>query len=193
MANTDTAPLSFRDPAFRIATTKDAEGLASLINSAYRGNSSRQGWTTEADLLDGLRTDREMLLEMLAAPDSMIVLCETGQQLLGSVHIQRQGASANLGMLAVKPELQGQGIGTRLLEAAETHAASTWPIRRLAIRVIDCRAELLAFYQRRDYRPTGDSEAFPENPRLWQPKVEALRLLTLEKTIKLSGKIPLHN
>lgn len=178
---------------FRIATAQDIEALVSLINAAYRGDSSRQGWTTEADLLDGLRTDREMLLEILAAPDSVIVLCATDQQLLGSVHIQREGLTANLGMLAVKPDMQGQGIGTRLLAAAESHAVSIWPIQRLAMRVIDCRIELLAFYQRRDYRPTGDSGAFPENPRLWQPKVEALRLLTLEKTIRFSGKISLHN
>lgn len=193
MDSTDSATLGLEDPAFRIATAEDVEALVSLINAAYRGESSRQGWTTEADLLDGLRTDRDMLLKILAAADSVIVLYETGQQLLGSVHLQREGSKASLGMLAVKPDLQGQGIGTSLLMAAETHAASIWPIHRMAIRVIDCRAELLAFYQRRNYRLTGDSEVFPENPRLWQPKVKALRLLTLEKTIKLSGKIPLHN
>lgn len=168
---------------FSRAETADTEQLVTLINSAYRGESSRQGWTTEADLLDGRRTDSDEILSLLADDDSMIVLCKAGEALVGSVHLQRTGEQVWIGMLAVSPRLQGGGIGKQLLQAAEQAACQAWPVSRFGMSVIACREELIAFYQRRGYRRTGASKAFPVNPALWTPKVADLRLELLEKIL----------
>ena len=169
--------------SFSKAETQDAAQLAALINSAYRGESSRLGWTTEADLLDGLRTDSEEILGLISNQDSMIVLCRAGVDLLGSIHLQISGEDVQIGMLAVSPPLQGRGIGKQLLEAAEQTARQTWPVSRFVMSVIPCRHELIAFYERRGYRRTGISKAFPVKPSLWRPKVEGLRLELLEKQV----------
>lgn len=172
-----------RDAIFSKAEIQHAESLVALINSAYRGDASRVGWTTEADLLDGRRTDREQILQLLADADSMILLCRRGDELLGCVHLHNGGDAVHLGMLAVSPPLQSLGIGKRLLRAAESEAAAAWGSRRFAMSVISLRSELIAFYQRQGYRRTGISEAFPVNPALWTPKVEGLCLELLEKCL----------
>lgn len=172
---------------FAKAKPADAESLVRLINSAYRGESSRQGWTTEADLLDGRRTDVEDILNLIAAADSLILLCRQGGELLGSVHLQYLDRQVQIGMLAVNPALQGQGIGKRLLAAAEAQARQLWPVERLLMAVIPCREELIAFYQRRGYRRTGVKKDFPVNPALWSPKVAGLSLELLEKPLCLAA------
>jgi predicted N-acetyltransferase YhbS len=165
------------------AEKQDAGQIAALINSAYRGEASQQGWTTEADLLDGLRTDTEEILQLIASDGSMILLCKVEAEPVGSVHLQKQAEQVCLGMLAVSPLLQGRGIGKQLLEAAEQAAKQTWSVNKSVMSVISCRSELIAFYQRRGYRRTGASNAFPVNPELWQPKVAGLRLEILEKML----------
>lgn len=172
---------------FTKAEPVDAESLVRLINSAYRGESSRQGWTTEADLLDGRRTDAEDILNLIAAADSLILLCRQGGELRGSVHLQYQDRQVQIGMLAVDPALQGQGIGKRLLAAAEAQARQSWTVERLLMAVIPCREELIAFYERRGYRRTGIKKDFPANPALWLPKVTGLSLELLEKPLGVSA------
>lgn len=170
-----------QDLSFSPAVFEEAAQLAALINSAYRGESSRQGWTTEADLIDGLRTDIVMIQDLIVMADSMLLLCKQDRELLGSVHLQFCGDEVQIGMLAVRPSLQGRGIGKQLLRAAETAARGAWRFRRFVMSVIPCRLELIAFYERRGYRRTGISKAFPANPALWTPKVTGLSLEVLEK------------
>lgn len=167
--------------AFSRAGIQDASQLVELINSAYRGKSSRQGWTTEADLLDGLRTDIEEIQSLLVNPDTLIIKCEAAGILVGSVRLQYSGEQVEIGMFAVSPPLQGQGIGKRLLSFAEQMALQTWPVNRLEMSVISCRKELIAFYERLGYRRTGICQPFYLNPELWQPKVSGLMLEFLEK------------
>jgi ribosomal protein S18 acetylase RimI-like enzyme len=169
--------------SFFKAEAQHAEPLAVLINSAYRGESSKQGWTTEADLLDGRRTDAKEILSLIASDDSMIMLCKLGEELLGSVHLQKIGEYTQIGMLAVSPPRQGQGIGKQLLQVAEQTARQTWTVRRFVMSVIPCRHELIAFYERLGYRRTGVSKTFPVNSELWTPKVADLRLEVLEKVL----------
>ncbi|WP_445367523.1 GNAT family N-acetyltransferase [Methylomonas sp. BW4-1] len=168
---------------FTRAEPADAEQLAELINAAYRGESSRQGWTTEADLLDGRRTDAADILDLIAGAGSMILQCRRQGDLLGSVHLQKVDQQGHIGMLAVAPAMQGLGIGKRLLAAAEAEAVQTWGVNHLVMAVIPCRAELMAFYERRGYRRTGISKAFPINPEMWTPKVADLSLELLEKCL----------
>lgn len=165
------------------AGKQDAEQIAALANAAYRGESSKQGWTTEADLLAGRRTETEEILRLIATDDSMFLLCKDGAELVGSVHLQKQADLVCLGMLAVRPSLQGRGVGKQLLLAAELAALEIWGVSKSVMTVIACRNELIAFYQRRGYRRTGESKAFPVNPELWTPKVADLRLEILEKVL----------
>ena len=165
------------------AEKQDAGQIAALVNAAYRGEPSKQGWTTEADLLAGRRTDTEEILRLISSADSIFLLCRAEAELIGSVHLQRQAEQVCLGMLAVSPPLQGRGIGKQLLLAAEQTAQETWSVNKSVMTVIACRNELLAFYERRGYRRTGVSKAFPVNPELWLPKVADLRLEMLEKAL----------
>lgn len=165
------------------AEKQDAGPIAALVNSAYRGESSRQGWTTEADLLAGRRTDIEEILRLISSDESMLLVCKINAELIGSVHLQKKEEQVYLGMLAVSPSIQGRGIGKRLLEAAERAAQETWAVNKAVMTVIASRNELVAFYQRRGYRRTGVSKAFPANPALWMPKVADLRLEILEKVL----------
>ena len=172
-----------RPPLISKAEKQDAKQIAALVNSAYRGESSKQGWTTEADLLVGRRTDTEEILRLISSEDSMFLLCKVDAELVGSVHLQKQVEQVYLSMLAVSPLLQGGGLGKQLLEAAELTAQETWFAAKLVMDVISCRNELIAFYERRGYRRTGATRAFPVNPELWTPKVADLRLEILEKVL----------
>ncbi|MDD5277328.1 MAG: GNAT family N-acetyltransferase [Methylovulum sp.] len=167
------------------AEEQDAGQIAALLNTAYRGESSKQGWTTEADLLAGRRTDTEEVLRLILSDDSLFLLGKTKTELIGSVHLQKQAEQLCLGMLAVSPPLQGKGIGKQLLFAAEQAAQELWGVNKSVMSVVSCRNELIAYYQRRGYRRTGVSKAFPVNRELWTPKVADLRLEILEKILSI--------
>jgi ribosomal protein S18 acetylase RimI-like enzyme len=165
------------------AEKHDAGQIADLVNSAYRGEYSRQGWTTEADLLAGRRTETDEIEQLIATDDSMFLLCKAEAQLIGSVHLQKQPDQVDLGMLAVSPPLQGRGIGRHLLLAAEQAVQQDWATNRLVMSVIESRSELIAFYERNGYRRIGINKAFPLKPELWTPKVADLRMEILEKIL----------
>lgn len=172
---------------FRRANAQDAAQLVDLVNSAYRGETSRQGWTTEADLLDGLRTTAGEIEQLVSSDNSFFLLCFDAAQLIGSAHIERQNDEAHIGMFVVRPDRQGDGIGKRLLESAEQEVLRTWPLRVFVMRVITLRQELIAFYERRGYKRTGKFEQFPVNPEVWTPKVAGLQLDILEKPVLRSA------
>lgn len=165
-----------------LASLDDTSRLVRLVNSAYRGEASRQGWTTEAHLLDGQRIDEEGLRDMLAVPDAAMLLClGENDELLGSFYAHPTGSKVYLGMLAVSPAYQAQGVGKFLIQAAEDygrqHGCTT-----SKMTVISVRAELIAFYERLGYRQTGETEPFPTDPRYGIPK-QPLTLLVLEKPL----------
>lgn len=167
---------------FRPAVAAETEAIVTLVNSAYRGDSSRVGWTTEADLLGGQRTDAEEIDQLIAKSDSLILLCLRGDELIGTVHLERFDAqTAYLGMLVIRPGLQGQGLGDRFMQAAEGMARSRWGVARMRMQVISMRHELIAWYERRGYRRTGELIPFPSDPRFGLPKVADLEFSVLEK------------
>lgn len=164
------------------ATEPDIPALTQLVNSAYRGDSSRRGWTTEADLLDGIRTDDESLRAMLQNPQATILKYETAGQLLGCVYVEKKGERLCLGMLTVSPDAQAGGIGRQLMAAAE-QAARDRQCRTVQMTVIPQRTELIAWYERRGYRPTGETRPFPmDDPRFGLPKVP-LSFIVMEKFV----------
>jgi len=170
--------------SYRKAVPADTDQIVALVNSAYRGESSKQGWTTEADLLDGQRTDIEEITKLIATPDSMILLCYSDQELIGSVHLERSERGAYLGMFTVKPTLQGRGIGKRFMEEAERMAQQEWGATTIMMLVITLREELIAFYERRGYRRTGKFEEFPNDIRYGIPKASNLQFELLEKRLR---------
>lgn len=169
-------------PQIYPAAEGDISLLNQLINSAYRGDSSRRGWTTEADLLDGIRTDEDSLRTMLARADATILKYEEDGQLLGCVYLERKGTDLYLGMLTVSPDLQAKGIGRQLLAAAEAFARDR-QCRAVTMTVIPLRHELIAWYERRGYRATGETRPFPmDDPRFGLPR-QPLSFIVLEKSL----------
>ena len=169
----------------RIAQADDIEPLHALIESAYRGDSARHGWTHEADLLGGQRTDPQSLAAILAHPDQRILIAESEGQLQGCVQLSRvDGAVAYLGLLTVDPALQAGGLGKVLLSHGEAYARENWRSKVMEMTVIKQRTELIAYYERRGYVRTGEYRPFPHgDPRFGLPKTEALEFAVLRKPI----------
>ena len=168
--------------SFRTAISIDAPVIATLVNSAYRGDSSRAGWTTEADLVAGARTDEDDVRRMLAEPDAMILLCLQAAEIIGTVYMKQTDAtSAYLGLFVVRPTLQGGGIGKQFIAAAEAAARARFGITRMWMTVISVRNELIAYYERRGYHRTGVVKPFPKDAGASVPQVENLQLEVLEK------------
>lgn len=149
------------EPAFRAAGPDDVAAVVALVESAYRGEASRAGWTTEADLLAGRRTDAAGVAEVIGRPGSLVLLAEADGELLACCHIERRPASGYFGMFSVRPALQGGGIGRAVLTRAEGHARDEWGVAAMEMTVIEQRADLIAWYERRGYRRTGEFEPFP--------------------------------
>lgn len=148
----------------RPAVAADEHALAGLIERAYRGDSARSGWTHEADLLDDARLAPGELAAMLADPAQTLLLNEESGAPTGCVLLAARGDHAYLGMLTVDPTRQSDGLGGRLLEAAEARAADLGlPVVRMW--VLAPRTELAAWYARRGYVDTGRREGFLRPPR----------------------------
>lgn len=180
--------------SFRTAHHDDIPALIELVTSAYRGDVSRQGWTTEADLLGGQRINAEMLRADLDTPGSVILLAMDSADADRSrmvacaniaAHTGDDGVlTAYFGMFSVSPDLQGGGIGKHLLAEAECFARDTLACARMRMTVIDAREELIAYYLRRGYLRTGIKKPFPyEDLRYGVPKRDDLRFEILEKPL----------
>ena len=171
--------------AFRSATPADIDAIVALVTSAYRGDASRAGWTTEADLLDGNRIDPEVLRADLARPRSRVLLVEADDGLHACAHVADEDGAGYFGMFAVRTGLQGGGLGKRLLAECERIVGDEWGLPVMRMTVIDVRDELIAFYQRRGYRRTGQFKPFPYgDARFGQPKRDDLRFEVLEKPLR---------
>jgi ribosomal protein S18 acetylase RimI-like enzyme len=169
---------------FRAATADDVPAIVALVQSAYRGAASRAGWTTEADLLDGQRTDAAAVAALIDAPASRILLCEQNSTLLATAHLEQQGDVGHFGMFAVRPDRQGAGLGKAVLAEAERIARDVWGCHALQMTVITQRTELIAWYERRGYRRTGVFKPFPYgDARFGLPKRADLRLEVLYKSL----------
>ena len=164
---------------FRPAAPEDVPAVVVLVESAYRGEASRAGWTTEADLLDGQRTDPEAVLETLP---HLLLAFEDGT-LVGCCALVPQDGHAYFGMFAVRPGLQGSGVGSVVLAEAEARAARTG-LSRVEMTVLSVRSELIDFYLRRGYRDTGEVRPFPYGEeRFGRPRRDDLAFTVLTKPL----------
>jgi len=173
------------ETTIRDAGPADIPALHRLIESAYRGEASRAGWTTEADLLDGQRTDPDDLATILADPVQAVLMAWRGDEPVGCVVIADQGEGTGyFGMLSVSPTVQGGGLGRRLVEAAHAAMAERFRARRVRISVFPQRDELIGWYQRLGYAPTGETLPFPyDEPRLGIPLRDDLHFIVMERAL----------
>lgn len=165
-----------------IAEPADAPALAGLVNMAYRGDTGRQGWTTEADLIDGTRTDAELLKAVIETPGSVILKYTEAGEILGCVELRKEHDKLYLGMLTVKPTLQGKGIGKALMKAAEVEAIRQG-CNDIFMNVLSERHELIDWYVRHGYYDTGKRKPFSfTDPRFGSPK-KPLEFIIMEKKL----------
>ena len=170
--------------SFRAAAAHDVAAIVPLVESAYRGDVSRKGWTTEADFLDGQRTDPVGVAALIGKAHNRILLAERGGKLLACCHIEKQGDACYFGMFAVDPSLQGGGVGKLMMNEAERIAALEWKCTQMEMTVITIRAELIAWYERRGYRRSGVFKPFPYgDERFGIPKRDDLKFEILAKAI----------
>ena len=168
----------------RTAVAADVGALVALVESAYRGDASRVGWTTEADLLGGQRTDAAGVRECLERPHSRVIVGEQDRRLVACAHVALEDGAGYFGMFAVAPGRQGGGVGGAILAEAERVVRDDWRTTIMRMTVIDVRDELIAYYQRRGYRRTGIHKPFPYgDPRFGEPKRPDLRFEVLEKQL----------
>jgi ribosomal protein S18 acetylase RimI-like enzyme len=165
-----------------IAESTDCDEISNLVNSAYRGDHSRHGWTTEADLLDGSRTDATAIANLIKRQGTTILKYSVDNKITGVVELDIQGEELYLGMLTVEPDTQGKGIGKVMMTAAEEFAKSK-NCKKVFMTVITERKELIAWYGRRGYHDTGQRKPFNfTDPRFGTPK-KNLEFAVLEKSL----------
>jgi ribosomal protein S18 acetylase RimI-like enzyme len=171
---------------FEQCAEDDLESVVSLVNKSYRGESSKTGWTTEESLLGGQRTDVDMIRTICQTDGNELWLAKNeNNQLVGLFHLEKEGERAFLGMLTVDPSLQAQGLGRRLLTEGERRVREDWKKSELYMTVISLRTELIAYYQRRGYQPTGEAKPFPMNdPRYGIPKRNDFHLMVIRKSLE---------
>lgn len=144
----------------RLATPADVPAIHGLIERAYRGDAARTGWTHEADLLRGPRTDAASVAAIVAAPDKAFLVALDGAALIACIEVDLRGDTGYLGQLAVDPARQAGGLGRAMLAAGEDRARQHGA-RVIEMTVVDRRPELIAYYCRRGYAPTGEVRPFP--------------------------------
>jgi ribosomal protein S18 acetylase RimI-like enzyme len=165
------------------ATIEDVSALNKLINSAYRGESSKKGWTTEANILEGKRTTEEELMEILQDNTNTILKYSENDQILACVLLKKKENELYLGMLTVSPELQNSGIGKKLMQQAEVFASGLG-LPKIVMTVISVREELILWYKRKGFVDTGLREPFPVSEVFSQTTKEPLEFMVLEKRIQ---------
>ena len=159
---------------FRHAEPADSEEICILVNSVYRGENSRKGWTTEADMLDGIRITSERVNELILSNNSIILVVCEDNKIVGCVHLEKHGSKCHLGMLSVDVNYQNQGHGKILMDKSEEYAKNEFKCNMMEMKVIGQRTELIEFYLRRGYIKTGDIEYFTLNTHFGNPKIDNL-------------------
>ena len=179
------------DLVCRTADVDDVDAIVTLVTAAYRGDSSREGWTTEADLLEGQRVDSEGVVADIQKPGSLILLGESEGETVACVHLEQEADAGYFGMFAVHPRMQGSGLGKAVMAEAERIVRDDWSLPAMRMTVIDVRDSLLAFYERRGFVRTGETEPFPYgDPRFGIPQRDDLRFAVLVKQLDIAEQPP---
>jgi len=169
---------------FRLAVPADAERLVKLIRLAYRGEASRQGWTSEADLVDGDRVNIEQVLGLIEGPNSMMLVLDGEDGITACCQLEDRGNSlAYFGTFAVSPAAQGAGLGRRLMAEAERQAVLAFGADVLEMTVLAQQEMLIAWYERLGFRRTGETRPFPADQTFARPLRDGLHFVALAKSL----------
>lgn len=169
---------------FSIAAHKDASDIAALVNRAYRPVAGTGGWTHETEWIRGSRTSEHQVIASMNI-GSVMLIRRKADSIIACVQVSIDGSVACIGMLATDPELQGRGHGKLMLESAERYAVQAGAPTTLKISVIECRTELVAFYERRGYRRTGIASAYPITGEFGVPVTNGVKVLEMTKPTRL--------
>lgn len=173
---------------FYKAELSDAADIRALVNRAYRGEPSRKGWTTEADLLEGIRVTTAEIAQIVQSRDQFMLIGELNQKIVACMQCQKQSYEGKVialwSMIAVEPTKQSNGHGTDMIHAAEAISKREWGVAGFAMTVIAMRDDVIGFYGRLGYQRTNTYLDFPVNPEKWQPKVAGLTLQYLFKAFQ---------
>jgi GNAT superfamily N-acetyltransferase len=181
----DEGAVSAAAPVLRFAGISALPGVLGLVQAAYRGDASREGWTTEADLLDGGRTDAGLVRALVVSTRDAVLLAGDVRHPEACCAVGHHDGRATLGMFAVRPGRQGRGTGAAVLAAAEAYVRDRWDPPHLHLSVIRQREELVAWYGRRGYAPTGETEPFPYgDERYGRPRRDDLELVVLRRALR---------
>jgi ribosomal protein S18 acetylase RimI-like enzyme len=168
----------------RLARPADADTLADLIRSAYRGEDSRAGWTSEADLVEGERISPGQVRAIISDGGSLMLVGEDADVIVACCQLRNQGAGlAYFGTFAVSPKAQGAGLGRQVMAEAERQAITAFSTTRLEMTVLAPQEALIAYYERRGFRRTGETRPFPADSRYARPLRDGLYFVVLEKKL----------
>jgi predicted N-acetyltransferase YhbS len=170
------------DLQIRPARPGDAEVLVTLIRSAYRGDTSRAGWTSEADLVEGDRISAGQVRAMTERSGSLMLVAQNQAGIVACCQLENRGAGlVYFGTFAVSPVDQGAGLGRQLMAEAEYQAVTAFAASRLEMTVLAQQDKLIAYYERRGFRRTGETRPFPADPRYARPLRDDLYFVVLVK------------
>ncbi|MFY8127102.1 MAG: GNAT family N-acetyltransferase [Chitinophagaceae bacterium] len=173
----------FSNNNITIAIIEDAASIKYLLDRAYRGESSKKGWTSETHLIAGeVRTNIEMVTEAITNQDGNMLVYKKDNLNFGCVHLKEIDQKIYLGMFAVEPDLQGGGIGREILKAAEEYTKQK-KLNTIYMTVISVRKELIDWYKRNGYQETGEIIDFNED-EVTGKHLQKLKFLVLEKRLK---------
>lgn len=164
------------------ASAEDVPVLNRLVNSAYRGESSRKGWATEADLIDGTRIDEAAMLDLIRDKNTTILKYEENNEILGCVELRIENESLYLGMLTVNPDLQAKGIGKILMTAGEDFGRRN-NCKKVKMTVVSVRDKLIAWYERHGYSLTGERKPFKMPDERFGIPRQPLEFVVMEKNL----------
>ncbi|MCI0449262.1 MAG: GNAT family N-acetyltransferase [Chlorobi bacterium] len=148
------------DIKIKLAKSGDAGEICTLVNSVYRGETAKKGWTTEADFIEGIRITAEKIKGIIEKKDNVIINALIEDKIIGCVHLEKRGNYALLGMLSVDVDYQNKGIGKILINECERYTKEVYNCNKIRMKVIGRRKELIEYYKRREYYPTGEREIF---------------------------------
>ncbi|QKT04492.1 GNAT family N-acetyltransferase [Ectothiorhodospiraceae bacterium 2226] len=169
---------------YRKATAADAAEIARLVNAAYRPQAGAEGWTHESRIVSGDRTSSRQVEKLLGS--SVVLVGLRDDRLVACVQIDRTGADATIGMLAIEPSIQAGGLGSAMLAEAESYAASSLGAERFVLIVVGARTELIQFYIRRGYEDSGQRLPYPIDSGVGTPRNGTLDLVVLQKRANAS-------
>ncbi len=169
---------------FRNAKHNDAQSITDLINSVYRGENAKKGWTSEADLLGGIRITKEKIEQIIAKKDDVILLCIPDEKIAGCVHLEKKkNGMCYLGMLSVDVNFQNAKLGRVILDKSDAYAKEVFGCSQMEIKVISARKELIDYYLRRGYVLTGQTEPFVVGKHIGDLKIENMEFVYMVKQL----------